>query len=118
MTPASVDLTIYQGATFSREFRWQTGTPAADVNLTGYTARMQIRRKLTDEDVVLELTTANGGIVITNAAQGRFTLNATATQTEALEIRSGVYDVEFVSGATVTRLLQGAVTVSPEVTRP
>lgn len=118
MTPATVDLTIYQGATFSRTFQWKTGTPAVAVNLTGYTARMQIRRKITDTDVVLSLTTSNGGITITNAAQGTFQIDITATQTEALTIKAGVYDLEMVSGAVVTRLLQGAISVSPEVTRP
>jgi hypothetical protein len=102
--------TIDQGATWSREVTW-TGQ-----NITGYTVRMQLRRKVTDESAIIELSTTNGKIALTSPSTGMVTLNLTATETAAL---SGeyVYDLEFVNGAVVTRLLEGRVSVSPEVTR-
>ena len=57
------------------------------------------------------------GITLGGAA-GTITLDQTATQTTALAIGSCVYDLELVSGANVvTRLLQGELIISAEVTR-
>lgn len=113
---ASSDLTINQGATFSQVINWKTGSPAAFVNTTGYTARMQARPSYTSATVTAELTTSNGRISLTNA--GVITLSLTATETAALAAGRYVYDLEMVSsGGQVTRLLEGVLTVTPEVTR-
>lgn len=118
MTPAEIDLTIYQGATFRRTFQWKTGSPATPVDLTGYTARMQIRKKVTDATPVLTLTSAAGGITFTNRSQGQFEIVISADATAALTIKTGVYDLELIAANNeVTRLIQGTVEVSPEVTR-
>lgn len=86
-------------------------------NFTGYTARMQIRRTIDSSTVMIALTTENGGISFTNAAQGELTVNMTAAQTADLT-SSGVYDLEIVSGSgAVSRLIQGSFTLNPEVTR-
>lgn len=117
MEPTQVDLTIYQGATFRRTVVWLTGEPPTPVDLTGYTARMQIRRKLKDRDFVIELTTENGRISITRPDEGLINLLISATDTAALSILSGVYDLELEYDDEVVRLIEGAVTISPEVTR-
>lgn len=85
------------------------------VDLTGATARMQIRAGLGGA-VLLELTTENGGLAITGP--GTLTRTLSATETAALTWTDGVYDleVEYADG-TVQRYLQGAVTVSREVTK-
>jgi len=117
MAAATVNLTCEQGATYSQSLQWKTGTPATAVNLTGYTARMQVRRTAASSDTALELTTENSRIAIT-AATGTVTLSLTAAVTAALIAGSYVYDLELVSGAgVVTRLCQGKFTVSAEVTR-
>lgn len=113
---ASHDLTIPAGATYSQTINWKTGSPAAFVNTTNYSARMQLRTSYSAASASLELTTANGRISLTNA--GVITLALTATETAALAAGRYVYDLEMVSsGGQVTRLLEGVVTVSPEVTR-
>jgi hypothetical protein len=113
---ASHDLTIPAGATYSQTLNWKTGSPAAFVNTTNFTARMQLRTSYSAASASLELTTANGRISLTNA--GVITLSLTATETAALAAGRYVYDLEMVSsGGQVTRLLEGVVTVSPEVTR-
>lgn len=119
MTPASVDLTIYKGSTFSRQVQWKTGTPALPVNITGCTLRMQIRGKITDASVILSLTTENGGIVITDAVNGKFSVVIEASASTAVAATSGVYDLEIVMPDTTTvyRLMEGSVTLVPEVTR-
>jgi len=75
-----------------------------------------LRTAYSASSATIELTTANGRISLTNA--GVITLSLTATETAALAAGRYVYDLEMVSsGGVVTRLLEGVVTVSPEVTR-
>ena len=112
--PATLDLTIYQGATWDRSLTWQSpaGTP---VNLTGYTAAMQVRAR---RDVAPVLSLASGTGITLGGALGTIALAATATTTAAIPAGTYLYDLELTSGATVTRLVQGRVTVSPEITVP
>lgn len=84
--------------------------------LSGYTARMQIRAKVSSTDVILELTTANGGIVIDDITK-TITINITAAATEALTFKSAVYSLELVSGVIVLPLLYGNLTLDTEITR-
>jgi len=110
------DIEIEQGATFSRLFRWKdsAGDP---VDLTGYTARMQIRRKYSSTTVEYSATTENGDIVLGDAL-GTIQLDISAANTALLTCSSGVYDLELIaSDNVVTRFVQGTVTVSREVTR-
>ena len=48
MKPGKIDLDIYQGATFRKQLIWKLNK--AVVDLTGYTARMQVREGF-DTDV-------------------------------------------------------------------
>jgi hypothetical protein len=105
-----------QGATFTRQLTWNDSTGSA-VNLTGYTARMQVRNSIDAAGAAtLSLTTENGRIVLGGTA-GTITLSAEATATQAVTAGSYVYDLELVSGSTVTRLVQGSFTLRGEVTR-
>lgn len=115
MAAGALDFTIEQGATFNLLLTWEINNVA--VNITGYTARLQARVDVEDTEVILSLTTANGGITLGGAA-GTISLNQTATQTASLAAGGYVYDLELISGASVvTRLVQGELNVSPEVTR-
>lgn len=117
MSAFKLSLKIDQGSTFNQLVTWKTGTPAVAVDLTGCTARMQVRSKLESPVVLLSLTTENGGIALGGIA-GTVTLNISAVATAAITWSSAVYDLEIVfANATVRRLLAGGVTVSPEVTR-
>lgn len=87
------------------------------VNLTGFTARLQIRAKLDDATVIKELTTENSGIVIDNTAK-TIRLYINATDTASLNFTSAVYSLELVSGGgEVTQLVNGNFTLVKEVTR-
>lgn len=110
-------LEIDQGATFRRRFVWKTGTPPVPVDLTGCTARMQIRPDITSDEVLVELTTENGGITLGDA-DGTIDLYISAEDTAKVEAAIGVYDLELVTAdGDVDRVLSGTVTISPEVTR-
>jgi len=115
MAAGNLDFTIEQGATFNLLLTWKINNVA--VNLTNYTARLQARVDVEDTETVLTMTTANGGITL-GGALGTISLDQTATQTALLPAGTYVYDLELVAGTgTVTRLVEGELTVSPEVTR-
>ena len=115
MAATTYDILVEQGATFSQVITYKEAGVA--VNLTGYTARMQVRSTLESATTVVELTTANGRIALGGAA-GTITLTIAAADTAALTAGRGVYDLELVSGSgIVTRLLQGVATISRNVTR-
>jgi hypothetical protein len=114
--PGTYNLTIYQGATFRQSIIWRNAD-STPIDLTGYTARMQIRKSVRATTTEADMTTENSGIVI-SALTGEIELNLTAVQTAAIDIQDGVYDLELIDAdGTVTRLMEGSVTVSPEVTR-
>lgn len=102
------NITIDQGSTFS------SGIDLLDdndepVDVSSYTARGQIRKHYSSSNAVSFTTTlSNGSLVI----------SLTATQTAAMSAGRYVYDLELVDPAnTVMRILEGIVTVTPEVTR-
>lgn len=111
--PLEYDLTIYQGATFIENFVWKT--PGGPVNMTGATARMQVRRSVSSPEALLSLTTENGRITL--GAAGQITLNLNAVETAAINWKRGVYDIEVAFDGSVRRLVFGAIAVSQEVTR-
>ena len=111
MAAGSYNFTLEQGSTFSREITVQESGSA--MNLTGYSTRMQMRSTHDASTIALTFTAA-----VSNAAQGKIQLSASATNTAAVEEGMYVYDLEIESGSSgVTRLLEGQVTVTPEVTR-
>lgn len=87
------------------------------IDLTGCTARMQVRPEVESSTVLLELTTANGGITLGGVA-GTIELFVSDDDSAAFTWQSGSWDLEIeFPGGDVRRLAQGTVNVSPEVTR-
>ena len=109
---------IEQGATFVRTFTYYSATSTGPVvDLTGYSARLQVRRFHNSADTLLSLTSTSTRLSISSTA-GLITVRLPSTATAALEWRQGVYDLEVhSSGGVVTRLLEGRIEVRPEVTR-
>lgn len=121
MIAGTYNMTCDQGSTFLRTFVVQQ-QDAIDpdlyhpYDLTGYTARMQIRRDEFSTSVLAELTTENGKISV-DGPNGTVVVSMTAEQTAAIE-RSGVYDIEIVSPSTeVHKIVRGAFNLNLEVTR-
>lgn len=121
---AVINLEGWEGATFYQEFTWETGDPAEPVDLTDITARMQVRADVADDDVVFDLTTENGGILILSpATEGKYAIFLTPTQTLGVcpdhEKRSLVYDLFFDHGIDNETGMQqrGKFTFNPAVTR-
>jgi hypothetical protein len=115
--PGVLNITIYQGATWNLTLTWKTGDPPTVVNLTGYTARMHVRRKIGDNQITIALTTSNGRITL-GGSNGTIALQITAADTTPLYAGDYVYDLELVAASGyVTRLVQGRCAISGEVTR-
>jgi tRNA A37 methylthiotransferase MiaB len=118
MQPATIDLTIYKGSTYSKIIQWKTGTPALPVNLSGCTARMQIRKRVTDTEILDTLTTENSKLQIYDAVNGRFKISIPANVSSAYNFNTAVYDLEIVfPDTTVVRVIEGCLSAVPEVTR-
>lgn len=115
MTAGIYNFTIDQGSDWNLNVIYKDANDVP-INLTGYTAAMQLRQNYNSDTAELTLSTANGGIVITGAL-GKLVLTATAAQTGALDSGFYVYDLEITSGGVVTRIIQGQITVAGEVTR-
>lgn len=86
------------------------------VPLAGYTARMQIRAKIDSPDVLLELTTENGGISI-DTVLNTITIVAQPSLTTQLNFSQAVYSLELVQGIEVVPFASGNILLVREVTR-
>lgn len=119
-TVVDVD-TIEINTVNSLDFRPYSGSGtiiyAKPVNLTGCTARMQIRPTVDSDTILVSLTTENGGIVI-DASANTITLFISDADTTAYPFSDAVYDLEVISvSSIVTRIVSGSVKVCKEVTR-
>lgn len=115
------NITCQQGATFRRTLTW-TDSAKKPYDLTGFSARMQVRSTVDSSTVILSLTTQNGRISLGSSAslttKGQVNLIISATDTAALVPGLYVYDLELVSaGGEVDRIVEGNFKVSAEVTR-
>lgn len=111
-----LDIVVEQGATFDVTLTWKdsAGDP---IDITGYSARMDIRANIDEDTAIHSMTSANGDIVLGDAA-GTIQLLITAADTEAFDFQTAVYDLELISGAgAVTRLIKGCIELDKEVTR-
>ena len=124
MAAGNYSFTIEQGTTFERIFKYkdENGSP---VDLTGYDVRMQIRSSY-DSAVLASLTSGSGDFVVSvppDAAEGvtdknQIKLTISANNTAAYTFDQALYDIELESGTgVVTRLLQGKIKLSREVTK-
>jgi hypothetical protein len=126
MSAGRYDIVLEQGATFDLPLRYKTPSGAA-VNLTDFSARMQVRESPASALLVEfnSALTSNGFILMNGAAEdredganGNLRIFMTAANSAALPRFSGRYDLELSdsSGYTV-RLLEGQFRVEPEITR-
>ncbi len=121
--PGELNLTMYQGASWDYTLTWTTtaGSVTTPVDLTGYTARMQVRETQSSTATILSLTSGSG--ITLGGTAGTILLEASATTTAGIATSQTpqnqfVYDLELVSGAGyVTRLVEGNFLIDPEVTR-
>jgi hypothetical protein len=136
-TPATHTLQVVRGATWEDLFTYKDPDGVA-INLTGYSARMQVRTvagrygTTTAATLVMELTTANGRLAIPDqsvlADRGKISILVTAADTALLNAQNEkkvqlVYSLELYIPASgpaaeyVVPLVEGKIVVKGEVTR-
>ena len=106
---------VDQNATFSFivEYKDNNGLP---IDLTGATAKMQVRDTKGGSKLAFSLTTPAGGITITPLL-GKLTIKMTPTQTNKLFYPKSSYDVMVSdSNGNKIKLLEGFLTLSRSVT--
>ena len=119
---------IEQGSTLNLEIQYKdsTNTP---VDLTGYSGKMMIRSNYADQNpttyAILSSSLAadgtglnfSGSNGITPPASGSIGIYISAVSSSNFTFNTARYDLEITSGSVITRLLEGQVSLSQEVTR-
>lgn len=128
MAAGKYNFTIEQGTTVKLELAYKDASGSA-IDLTGYSGRMQIRPDYADNTktsyIYLSSSLAadgtglnfSGSTGTTTPASGTIGLFISAVSSSALNFETAYYDIELESGSIVTRLLQGTIKLSREVTR-
>jgi hypothetical protein len=125
MPAGRYNLLIEQGATYELELQYKDSNGVA-VDLTGYSGRLQIRPSIGSPTAYLCLSSSlnvdgtglnfSGSNNNTSPISGSIGIYISATTSSLLTFNTGVYDLEISSGSFTTRLLQGNVQLSKEVT--
>ena len=111
MAAGTYNFILEQGATFNRILTVKENNSA--MNLTNYTVASKMRSTHDSGTVVGTFT-----CTISDATAGEITMQMTNSTTAAIEEGIYVYYLEITNSAgTVTRLMEGNITVNPEVTR-
>lgn len=143
MASGNYDIFVEQGTTFTLYLNYKN-TGGSSINLSGYTAEMQVRRSTESSKRLLQVdghgvtgggstgewTPGNtfqgilgtGGISVNSGTgpgvlTGGIYINVDAPTTTNIPTGNHVYDLQLVQGATVDRILQGRFVVDREVTR-
>lgn len=109
MASAKHNLIIDQGSDFNMKLTFRQD--GVNMDLTGYNVRAQIRQTKTSPAVTVSFT----GLVV-DAPNGVFMISLPASVSSSINPGNYFYDVE-IYGASITRVLEGKVTITPEVTR-
>lgn len=112
MEAVEYPLTVEQGSTFQKQFRWKVDGQVMD--LTGYTAKMQARKSFGGV-LGFELSTENDRILL-GGTTGTVALEMPPDETAELPTGNFVYDLELTNGGVVRKLIRGTVVVLPEAT--
>jgi len=121
------NITCEQGSTFERILELEqpdlvtdpTGQTYEDFDLSGFTARMQVRRTIESASAMVTLTTENLGLEINPTGDTVNLIRMFMSDAVTASITtSGVYDLEIISQeGFVSRVIRGSFNLIPEVTR-
>jgi hypothetical protein len=116
MPPGKVDLAIYQGD--DTRFNVVFSIAGSPVNLTGWSFAAQVRKVSADDDGG-GAPLASFTCTITNPTAGIVEVVLPHTQSENIDVKSAVWDLQGTDPAgSVTTFIAGAANVTLEVTRP
>lgn len=120
MSALRYNITIEEGSQFELNLTWKDEDGNL-VDLTGYEARMHIRETV-DASTTLDEYTSTGGEITMGGANGTIDVlvGADVTVNYDWDEDAGVYDLEVYDpndASDVTRLIEGKVKFTDEVTR-
>lgn len=110
---AYVELFMDQGTTFSNIINLTDDVTNTPINVYGYTVTSQMRRSFYSANI-----SANIVCTVTNAANGEITMTMTPANTANIKPGRYVFDVKTTTSANVvSRVLEGMIIVTPQVTK-
>ena len=128
MAAAKYPFTIEQGVTTILEFQYKDANENP-IDLTGYSGKMQIKSDFADNAPTTYATISSSlyadgtGLIFSGSngstppTSGSIGLYISAASSSAFTFESAKYDLEIYSGSVVTRLVEGTIKISKEVTR-
>lgn len=122
--PGKYNFEVWQGSTWDEEITLRNADQTP-MDLTGFSARMQVREAIDADTVILDLNGANGRLTVSDPAAGKLRLTVSAADTALLplefEKKTYLYDLELFRASPapeyVRKVLAGKVKCHPEVTR-
>lgn len=106
------ELTVDQGSTFESTIDLVSDDGAV-INVAGYVFTGQIRKSYYSTN-----PTANLTLTILDAANGNVKVSMSAATTANIKAGRYLYDIKMVDTSnSVTRLVEGVITITPQVTR-
>ena len=115
MALSTYNISAEQGSDYLATITYKNSSGVL-VNLTGYTARMQVRKTVSSDVAYLTLTSASG----LTLGGGAGTIGITISASAMAQIPSGsyVYDLEIIdTSGKVSKILKGTFDIAGEATR-
>ena len=112
MSAGTYNLVIDQGSDFALDLVIKEAGSA--LNLSNYSGRAQLRTSVDASSASATFT-----VTVTNASNGALKMQLPAATSSGISAGQYVYDLEIYTSADsiVKRIMQGDVTITPEVTR-
>lgn len=111
MAAGIYDIIIEQYGKFHKVFRYLSSDGVTPIDLSGKVGKMQVRKTFKSTDVLVELSTVNGKMVLDS--NGQITLDLAQADTAVLDWEDAFYDI-VIDG---DRILQGRAILSKGATR-
>ena len=112
----SKNFEVDQNATFIFEVQYTLEDEVTPIDITGASAKMQVRDTQGGSKLAFTLTSPTGGITI-GGPEGTLTVKMTPTQTNKLFYPKSSYDIMIIdSNGNKIKLLEGFMTLSRSVT--
>lgn len=126
MAAGRYSFVIEQGSTLNLEIQYKD-SGSNPIDLSNYGGRMMLRSDVASPIILLSLSSSlqadgtglnfSGSNGTTSPTSGSIGIYISAATASILNFTSSVYDLEIYSGSTVTRILEGQIQLSREVTR-
>lgn len=108
-----VEILVDQGSTFNNIIYLTDDATNAPINAYGYTANSQIRRSYYSANISGNIT-----CVFSNTANGEISMSMSAAATANLKAGRYLFDIKTTSPVgTVNRIIEGTLTILPQITR-